>query len=354
MQTEENKTIIFTTVDVEEFFTEKHTEEHDDETFSTDIIVLTPEERKLVNSILRHLKIFSPETMEGIASRIMDLERLATTIARFPSLFGKQVITKEVRSEQTLIDSLLQHRDGDRMLHLPSKATLGKGFIVAKYHAFAVIAKVAHQLELLDEEVISIRTSTITLMFTIMAEDVYLNLLEDMTIDTEVRRKIAQSLIMLWEHRNDKNVVDIAPVLDAVWKVRDKLTPAFGTMVGTSELLLLSIELDENWRQFIKSELGNKDVSMALEEFLFGLPYESIQKIRHQLREGGISAVNKADIEEFGVNADYCNTETDMRNFYILYSIRRDNARARKRLNLEGPKKTLEDHFMRFILEKKS
>ena len=41
-----------------------------------------------------------------------------------------------------------------------------------------------------------------------------------------------------------------------------------------------------------------------------------------------------------------------LRDFYLLYTVRRDNARARQRLHIEGPKNTLEDHFIRFIMEK--
>ena len=43
---------------------------------------------------------------------------------------------------------------------------------------------------------------------------------------------------------------------------------------------------------------------------------------------------------------------SDLRDFYMQYTVRRDNARTRKRLGIPGPKSTLEDHYMRFILEK--
>ena len=41
----------------------------------------------------------------------------------------------------------------------------------------------------------------------------------------------------------------------------------------------------------------------------------------------------------------------DYRDFYLLYTVRRDNARARQRLHLPGPKKTIEDHFFLFVTE---
>ena len=36
----------------------------------------------------------------------------------------------------------------------------------------------------------------------------------------------------------------------------------------------------------------------------------------------------------------------------MQYTVRRDNARVRKRLQIPGPHHTLEDHYMRFILER--
>jgi len=39
------------------------------------------------------------------------------------------------------------------------------------------------------------------------------------------------------------------------------------------------------------------------------------------------------------------------RDFYSLYTIRRDNARARARMNLSGPHQTLEDYFIKFVTE---
>jgi hypothetical protein len=40
----------------------------------------------------------------------------------------------------------------------------------------------------------------------------------------------------------------------------------------------------------------------------------------------------------------------DYRDFYSMYTLRRDNARARSRLNASGPQKTLEDYFIQFVM----
>jgi hypothetical protein len=224
--------------------------------------------------------------------------------------------------------------------------------LVAKFHAFASMAKIAKNSDFSPEEVLRFRDATLNIMFTLMAEDVYLSLLEDLTIHIDIRREIAYSLILLWEHRSDHNVESIAPVLNSVWRARRKLAPAFGTMVGTSELLLLSIDMDDQWRQFMATKLGDNDVSTAMQEYLFGLSYEKIQKLKDILRQQGISAIGRDEVSSFLNEKIPTSYEEDFRSFYILYSVRRDDAAARKRMNLTGPHQTLEAHYMKFILER--
>lgn len=345
------KELVFQSVALDEFFEDDQYIEKNDE-YNTNIIVLSPKERELVDMVFERLRVASPEALENISARMTDLERLAATIARFPSLLQKQVIAEqEVRTQESLVKALLDFKNGDRMLHLPTKAILGKGFLVAKFHAFVSISKTARIQHFNKKELEQLRTATLRVMFTIMAEDVYLSLLGDTSIPADIREQIATSLIILWEHRSDQTVADIAPVLEAVWTVRDKIVPAFGTMVGTSELLRLTIELDEQWTAFIKNKLEDSDVSQSLEEFLFGLSFEQIGFLKNKIKEQKYLSISREDVYALLGEHIPVDIEFDPRNFYLRYTVRRDNARARSRMNLEGPHKTLEDHFVKFILE---
>ncbi len=316
------------------------------------LVVLTAEESSLVRMVLDRLKIFAPDTVESLEKRFADLNDLSACIDLFPSLYQKQIISREIRTAETLIQSLLTYREGDKLLYLPSKAILGKGFLVAKYHAFAAMTKIVHETDFTDEERKQLRDTTLTLMYTVMAEDVYLSLLEDTSISMEVRREVAAALITLWEHRREQTAATAAPVLDAIWNARDTIAPAFGTMVGTSELLRLTIELDDNWRKFVAEKISEPDVSTALAEFLFGLSYEQIKILKQMVKEHKTHTVGIEDVEAVAGYADL-DADYDTRKFYRMYSIRKENARARMRFELEGPHKTLEELFMSFILEKK-
>src|SRR5574344_1354804 len=202
-----------------------------------------------------------------------------------------------------------------------------------------------------DAEVKDYSDETISMMFTLMAEDVYLNLIKDKTLSLDFRQQLALSLIILWEHRSDQTIADIAPVLQSVWAARRTLAPAFGTMMGTSELLLISIQMGEQWNKFIRAKLSEPGVSQSMEEFLFGLSYEQILRLRSILRTKGISAIGRDEVSTYLGQHVKTDISLDYRDFFTQYSIRRDNARARLRLGLPGPHRTLEDYFIRFVME---
>ena len=166
-----------------------------------------------------------------------------------------------------------------------------------------------------------------------------------------LRRQLANSLIILWEHRTDQTMTDIAPVLQTVWQARRTLAPAFGTMMGTSELLLVSIQMDSDWREFLKQKLEIPEVSQAMEEFLFGLSHEQISRLRNILKNQGVKSIGRDEVSKYLGERVKTDVSLDYRDFYLLYTVRRDNARARKRFKMDGPKNTLEDFFIRFVLE---
>ncbi len=347
----------FETVPLEEFYEDDDSALQND--VSTNLVVLTNEEQALVNQVFDMLTTISPESIIVLSDRLADLEKLTLNIAHFPSLKETQEQGGKQRDISTLVEALLIRREGDRMLHLPSKAILGKGFIVAKFHTFCGMEKLAAHSMNSESLVQKLRRTCLDILFNIMAEDVYVSLLDNESIPVEFKKKIAYELITLWERRSDKTATGMAPVLDTIWNARRNLTPALGTMIGTSELLLITMAMDEQWCKFIAKKMGEEDAAMAMEEFLFGISYEEIQKLRSNLRKKNISAINRDEAAKIlGRPTTYFKSDSETekeafepRDFYLLYSIRRENARARQRLQLPGPRYTLEDHYMHFILE---
>ncbi len=340
----------FVSVDIEQFF------DKDDslQKIETGIVVLTQHQQELVNRLMLALEEHAPERIERLKERLNNIEALAKAIAMFPSLLERTRMTSSVRTPDGLVETLISyHEDGDMMLHLPSKATLGKGFLVAKIHTFFSMSKLARNYAKMDEKSVKeYSDETNSMLFTLMAEDVYLNLIKSKEVSMDLRRSIANSLIILWEHRSDQTMDDIAPVLQTVWNARRKLAPAFGTMMGSSELIMINMEMDEQWLRFTRDNLGNPEINQAMEEFLFGISYEQILRLKSVIRTKHVKSIGRDEVSTYLGEHVKTDITMDYRDFYLLYTIRRDNARARQRMHLPGPKHTLEDYFFLYTLEK--
>ena len=315
--------------------------------------LFTERQRKLLNEILPIVQQKDKERYEIFINRIAELESMGSSVSKFPSLLARQELAGGTRTRDTLINSLIKHQDDtDRTLRLPSKANLGKALLVAKTHTLSDFANFAKhcgsEYEKLSK---AFDNETMLSIFTLLAEDVYLNLISDNTQPMEFRKEWALSLILLWEHWNDQTSESVAPVLQSVWTARRRLAPAFGTMMGTSELLLISMQMDDQWISFIKQKMGDQGVTQAMEEFLFGISTEQISELRTILKTKGISAIGRDEVSKFLGQHVKADAGLDYRDFYSLYTIRRDNARSRTRMKLEGPHKTLEDYFIQFVTE---
>lgn len=322
----------------------------------TKIVIFTEYQESLVSRLREALKLHAPDRLAALNSRLEDMTRLAHAIGHFPSLLGRENTVTSVRTPASLVESIISYQDdGDTTLHMPAKAALGKAFLITKMHTFFSMYRLASRLALMDDaSARAYYNETVSMMFVLMAEDVYMNLIKDSTIDGDLRRQLAAQLIILWEHRNDEAISDIAPVLQAVWTARRTLAPVFGTMMGASELLALTVRMDWQWSAFLKARLAVPDVSQSLEEFLFGLSYEQINRLKSILREQGVKSIGRDQVSTYLGESVKTDMNLDYRDFYLLYTVRRDNARARRRLHLDGPKNTLEDHFILYVLEKQN
>ena len=88
-----------------------------------------------------------------------------------------------------------------------------------------------------------------------------------------------------------------------------------------------------------------KNISIVAQSY----KYEQLGMFMGILKTKGIPAIGRDEVSKFLGEHVKADAGLDYRDFYSMYTIRRDNARSRARLKLEGPKKTLEDYFIQFI-----
>jgi len=316
------------------------------------IITFTYEEKTLVDEVFSQIARASDVSFGRVKKKLEDLEGVALSISNYPSIKGTSQLAGRVRDGESLVESLCKVTSDSRLLSLPTKTVLGKAYLVAKFHTFVAFMKVSENLHLEASLISRLKDTVFNIMFTIMAEDVYISLLASNLLCPNVREEVARSLADLWESMLDEHTTHFSSILTTIWDARAHIAPVFGTMLGTSEFFSFSGYVGARWSCFISKKLKIKEVMWALEEFLFGISYEEIHLVRERLEQEKIESVSRDEVFSMLSRSDSF-ASSDVRSFYASYSERRNNADARKRLSVEGPKNILEDYCVLSLFEEK-
>jgi hypothetical protein len=231
---------------------------------------------------------------------------------------------------------------------------MARSFLAAKFQSFSLMYRLVSEREDLAA---LLKESTVTIIYAMMTEEVYLSCLEDSFFSRDTKIRIADDLIQLWDSGTDPRMVHHMPFLRELWTARNEESPVFGTMDGTSELMRITMDMGKEWQGFISSTLGSDDpegaqMREALEEFLFGLSYEEILSVRERLARFGISAVSGDEVRTYlGDKPSYeLATAKDFRVIYDFFVDRRDTAHFRKRAGLPGPTQTIEEIYLKYLI----
>ena len=311
------------------------------------MLKLSDEEIDLVEKVNSYVHSQHPEDCILIKKRFDCLNTLGDAISQYPSVRETQRLRGVYRSEEQLLEALCSFATTSHLLHIPAGVVASKSYLVAKFQAFSLIHKLAGENPEFSKP---LRRVILSIIHTLMAEEVYISCLEDPGFTQDIKFNVANDLISLWESGSDPRTVRHLPALDALWTARDSSPPCFGTMNGTSELLRITIDLGADWNDFLIANMATEETRWALEEFLFGLSYEEINSVRARLVELGINAVNHEEIHSYlGSQPAYgIINSSDYRAIYNFYVDRRDAALFRKRISATGPNRTLEEIYIKY------
>jgi hypothetical protein len=304
-------------------------------------------EESLLAEVVDFLRDEFPEEVSRVEERFACVRQLAEAINRFPRAEGVQQIRDLVRDERNLISVLRHTSPSSRLLHMPTRIVATRSLLVAKSHAFSLLSLLTTSRPDLQN---SIRRAVFSIICLLMAEDVYISCLNEETFSQEKKDELSKDLFLLWNSGSDSRSSHYAPALEELWKARNSSPPCFGTMEGSSELIRISMDIEEKWQEFIVERIGQDQTRWALEEFLFGLSHEEIKALRARLRRFGISAVNYQEVSAFlGNGPAYTKVvSNDPRAIYDFYVDRRDAALMRNRTGAPGPKNTLEELYLKY------
>jgi hypothetical protein len=311
------------------------------------MLEMNEEESRLVKTIESYLDSRNFEESNLVKRRFVCLKNLGKAISEYPSVRESRMLRGIVRDERKLIEALCSFAASSHLLHIPSRVVMARSFLVAKFQAFSLLFLLVQGK---DEFYYPLRRIIFSVIHTLMTEEVYFSCLEDPGFNLETKNRIADDLITLWDSGADPRSVRHMPALEALWTARDSAPPSFGTMDGSSELLRITIDLEEDWKEFLVDQTSVKETRWALEEFLFGLSFEEIGAVRSRLSKFGVSAVGHDEVRFYlGSRPAYAAvTGSDFRAIYDFYVDRRNAALFRKKTSAPGPYRTLEEIYIKY------
>jgi hypothetical protein len=313
---------------------------------------LTKEEEHLAGKVVEWLRYSNPAEFQLAEERFLGLRALGNAVFGYRSIRDTELFKGIIRDEEGLAEALLSFSSSSHLLHIPTKVVALRSFLVAKFHAFSLLL---YMVDVHDKFYNQLRNVIISIICTLIAEDVYFSCLEDPGFSKNTKSCIANDLIALWDSGVDLRGIRWLSALSTLWIARDASPPVFGTMDGNSELLRVSMDMELDWQEFLMEESGNEQTRWALEEFLFGLSYEEILQVRSRLGRFGITAVGFDEIRSYlGSKPAYSLVNNrDPRAIYDFFVERRDACTIRRRLSVSGPRYTLEEIYLKYriILE---
>jgi len=317
-------------------------------------IILTEEEELLVGKVEDWLKTENPDYYSIVHERFRRLRNLGAAVFDYPSIKETKYVRDILIDEHHLTESLIAFSSSSHLLRIPSKIASLRSFLIAKFHAFSLISNLVAKNK---EFHIRARDISFSVVFTLMAEEVYFSCLEDPAFSSTTKNRLADDLILLWDSGTDQRSIHHLMALSSLWTARDSSPPIFGTMDGNMELLRISMDMETytEWEDFLKEESTNDETRWALEEFLFGLTYEEILQVRNRLKRYGVSAVNYNEVRTYLDTKPVYSivNEEDPMAIYDFFVERRDTCLLRKKVFAPGPMHTLEEIYLKYriILE---
>jgi len=316
--------------------------------------VLSEKEELLVENALNWLKEQNITEHTLVSERFRRLRNLGKAVFDYPSIKDTGYVRDILLNPNQLTESLLFFSSASHLLHTPAKVAAIRSFLVAKFHAFSLLSKFTAGNDSLH---ISSRDVSFSVVFTLMAENVYFSCLDDPGFSTNTKTKLAHDLIALWDSGTDQRSIRHLLALSSLWAARDSAPPSFGTMDGTTELLRISIDMgsETEWEDFLKEESTSDKTKWALEEFLFGLSYEEILQVRSRLKKYGITSIGHDEVRSYLDSQPVYSAVNDHgpRAIYDFFIERRDACTMRKKVGAPGPLHTLEEIYLKYriILE---
>jgi hypothetical protein len=321
--------------------------------------IFTPEEAALVREVQRFAHEdagdYSRDLQGALERGLRSLGTMVLSLESYPSLRDRHVLGQRERTQESLMRSLIEGGEHGLEWVLPTKALLSRTYGIAKVHFFTGLRYVvdACQGQRARDLHVRLEGATEEAVYTRLAEELYASFITSRTTDRNVKTLAAQHLIRMWEGRLSLATRRLCPLLRSAWAARMRAPRVFGTLMGATEIVqLLFQDCDEKFVTYFAQQRPDSEQVQAFEEFLFDLPYESLERVRARMREEGKSCVGPREVEVYlGFGEGRLRPLAgDPKGLYVSFRRRRVKAQYRTSMGVPGPKRTAEGYMLEALL----
>jgi hypothetical protein len=251
------------------------------------------------------------------------------------------------------VATLCQVDSGMSSFSLPMRAVLGDAFLVAKAQLFQAFRDqlALHRAFAPPGLVEAGDRAVAQTIYTMLLAELLWDLVRNRGLLLDVRQRVATELVRLWESPEKLKVADFFPVLEAVWRARNRVNVVYGTLAGVSELFqLVREECPPLFVSFFTRDEVSKQEEDAFQEFLFGLPQEELRRLQDAMEEKGLEVIDRKFAEETLQSSAALQDRTP-EALYASYRRRQSACQLRRLVGAPGPQNTAETYLILHLLE---
>jgi len=177
------------------------------------MLELNADERNLVDGVEHYLDSRDSNESELVKKRFECLNALGMAISQYPSIRESHQLRGVQRSEEQLLEALCSIAASARLLHTPAKVIGTRSYLIAKFQAFSLLHILVGENE---EFILRLRRIILSIIHTLMAEEVYFSCLDDPGFSYEIKLNLANDLIALWDSGTTPHTVQHLPTLGSL------------------------------------------------------------------------------------------------------------------------------------------
>ena len=313
--------------------------------------------------LIRRLMGFAADEGGPARAKLQDtlhkgFRRLATitlALESYPSLWKTAGVADSEAAASALFQALDASRGHALEWNLPTKAVLARTFGIAKVNFWGAIeaiieTSVQPEAKALHDAVVDAEEEAV---YTRLAEELYGSFAASQRIDDAIKRTALEHALDLWEGRIRFATYRFCPILRSAWAARMRAPRIFGTLMGAAEIVqLLFKDCDERFVDVFARSGADEHMVQAFEEFLFDLPYESLEQVRESMAAESKTVVDADTVARTLGFADG-KLRPLMGGAKALYSSfrrRRVKAQYRTSMQVPGPQRTAESFVLEALL----